>query len=649
MRLEVRLAIVAKILGLVALVVAVGWAFMPGHTNAPRGHRDSHRQVAVGSAAREVSRGVAVLPRPANLAAGQLIDPRDLMSLEVHVWDLARRPLSGMEVVAMHGEEVLARGTSGSDGVASLFVPVVPSHVIAHTPDGLEGVDDGYSFDTDEIESHALSVDVTLIDVATLSGRVVDENGEGIEGATLALLDASEFLGMSPTATAHAAFPTAMPVDESRESSRALAISPADAAEVLRTDALGEFAIPIRAQGLWAIAARAEGHASSTSQTVQLTSGASARVELTLVAGHFFAGRVVDLSGAAVPRAEVYLHIGDEFHESVSTGEDGSFRFAGVDTVEASIGIFASGFVYQQSVTAVPDSAQAVYELDRGATLRVEVSAPVAEERMVRAQLECHSERRSFRSGASGDLDERGHATIILGGLHAGATCALELDGRGFAELIENVSLRSAETTVYVDASGGGGVRGRVLWPPAYNAVATDQRPVTVITADASFAANADGSFRINSASIAGAEIYAQWLDDATGVVYVGRAVAGSDEFVTIRLEDTGDHMIRERDEGSRPSPPACAHPICDVGIQYLFGDGVYLVAATDSQHFPINLVAGDVYVDAQGRPVGESDFDLVGPCDTSVRLYLSRPSTRERFSFQIARDVDVGCADGRR
>lgn len=644
MRLEVRLAIVSKILGVLVFAGAVGWLLIPGSTPAPQPRIPSARQVAIGGA-REVFSRADVSGHLQKLSAGMFVDRRDLMSLEVHVWDLARRPIAGAEVVAMHGEEVLARGTSASDGVATLLVPVLPTHVTAHTEDGREGVDDANSFQVDETNSRAFGVHITLIDVATLSGRVIDKNGEGIEGATIALVDASEFLAMSRTAVAHEALRSAPPFAESNDSLRPLAVSPADATEVLRTDALGEFALPIRAEGLWMVAAQAEGYSANASQSVQLTSGASARVELTLIAGHFFAGRVVDTHGAGVPSAAVSLHPASGFVQSVSTAENGTFRFAGTETNEARIEVAAAGFVDLASV-AVPDSVNEVYELERGATLRVDVSAPVVEERMVSAQVACVRDGRELRRGISGSLDAAGHTSIVLTGLQEGASCSVEVRGLGLMERIANVNLDSAETTVYVDANGRGGLRGRVLLPPSYDPSVPDPRPVIVSTIDESLVANADGTFHIGSESVAGVEIHAQWLDEASGIVYGGHVVAGSDGFVTIRLEDEGERWLGAGDGVSHDLRQACAHPVCDSSVPFQFADGAYVVPFTDTQHFAINLVAGDVFVDAQGRPLSVSDLDLIGPCRTSVRLYLSRPSTRERLSFQAERDVEAGCAD---
>ncbi|MBK8170187.1 MAG: carboxypeptidase regulatory-like domain-containing protein [Sandaracinaceae bacterium] len=326
--------------------------------------------------ARQRAMAIAHLGARTTLAPAETAKPDPLRaSVRVHVIDTSRRGVARASVHAEHDGDVVTEAQSDERGFAILHLVVgEETRLSVRTDDGREGTLSEFwptATDTDEtIPENQVSIEV--IEIATLTGRILDENGEGIAGASLALVPIAMGMHSERVAGAQQYF------NELRAQSRppALAVAEADLEEMLTTDALGEFSLPLREEGAWTLMASAEGRIPNQTGSIQLVSGQTNNVELRLERGHDFQGRVVDHEGKPVTNAMVSLvfaHV--QLRQQVS--ETGTFRFAGFEETQADAQVYGEGFLGRELriTSAAPDTR---IEMSRGALLDLDICAPRA-------------------------------------------------------------------------------------------------------------------------------------------------------------------------------------------------------------------------------------------------------------------------------
>lgn len=140
-----------------------------------------------------------------------------------------------------------------------------------------------------------------------------------------------------------------------------------DPAYTTRTDASGRYALNNVSAEPHTLTASSERLRPQTLKMHPLTPGQTVTLDFTLALGATVAGRVVDESGAPVPRAMVTVR--NEVARVVRTDDQGHFRAEGLGEESVTVSVSARGFgpAYERGVT--PGKTDVTVRLARGATL----------------------------------------------------------------------------------------------------------------------------------------------------------------------------------------------------------------------------------------------------------------------------------------
>jgi protocatechuate 3,4-dioxygenase beta subunit len=221
-----------------------------------------------------------------------------VLEVEVVAEDTGR-PIAGAEVevslLSMHPEAGRQRATTGADGIAKLEGLTYIGHDLYISAPGFADEKRGPGPDQTERAPHVRRIRVPMHRASQeIAGRVVDEQGKPIAGATI---EAVSYQGGDRS------------VDEAKLASRTGAVDPHAILRSglgARSTAQGTFRVGLL-QGTWVLLASAPERDVAVSEPLFVERGAPAKRELTLTlgAGRVVRGVVVDSNDVEVAAAHV--------------------------------------------------------------------------------------------------------------------------------------------------------------------------------------------------------------------------------------------------------------------------------------------------------------------------------------------------------
>ena len=621
MRLLRRTALICAVLGAVAL----GQRWHLRRAAATETHPHSRTQ---SDATRQIARALAA-------GLSRRLPERPLANvptrrLRIRAIDTERRALTDANVTLNGGRPVHV----DDRGIADLEVPDTGSGYVVDTSTESGRVGRRRFNVSEYVENEVINVET--LDSPTLRGRVVDPDGEPIAHAHLNVVELVCESGAScPGADqyAHVRQPETYDV---------VAADQTDADELLTSDGLGEFVIPMRARGSFAIAVSAAGYKSAWSRQVQLKEGADETIDNALTRSSRVRIRVVDQRRNPVGGARVVVSQSG-IYQFQPTGEDGSVTFDELDENEFELQVTTGGYE-----TAIDrhigrnDSRDIEIQSDiRGSISLCARNADQNELNLVvigRDQARTGMGRRYTNGDCEtqvwSDLEAGDYQAVVQ---HADEVYAfpsvhventevrLDLDATRRCEIrIESAEDEHSEIVSFVELS----LPDESL---LLRRIVTHQSPLVLHMSERLPLTARTKRFR-------------------SGELMGEHTIRCGDTFVVPPNSESGNASGRaepprlEQERRYADDEPVHEDARCvpETPSVAFMADGAQKVAASELYRFSQPLLSGDIYSDARGRPASPEEVGSLfeaRPCDQPFAAYVYRPSThaviRVEFSSQ--------------
>ncbi|MBK8170188.1 MAG: hypothetical protein IPK60_07555 [Sandaracinaceae bacterium] len=237
-------------------------------------------------------------------------------------------------------------------------------------------------------------------------------------------------------------------------------------------------------------------------------------------------------------------------------------------------------------------------------------------------------------------LDPGGCAPVTLSGLTAG-DYQVEIRGSGFFHRIVRLSVSERGARSRIQIGDGRTISGRVIMPS--EAVGEVTSSIAML-ADPAFGTHfilpPSGDFVFSGDLPNSAQLSAHAYDDNASYS-AQSAVRSGEQNIALRMVMDNEIANDENDEHREGDD----NSFCFIPLQFISSEEQILVATSDPSSLNVRVLAGDILVDAQGRPVLEMDEG--GECGTTIVMHLLRPSTRERYTVRAERSVEEGGCGG--
>lgn len=539
-------------------------------------------------------------------------------TIHVRVVDTSRRPLAEASVSIDGGEPVRV----AADGTAELLMHDRAEHVLdAFTPSGLLGRRNVFAIELDMREGELW--DVEAIQPITLRGRVVDAQGQPVANAHLSVVEMpcealDRGCGDSPYLT------MITPLGNGEH----IATDAADARELAKSDALGEFVLPLLHQGSFAVIAKADGFVTAAASASQVTEGDERELVVAVERARRLRVHVVDQFGEPL-RSEYVTASQEPESQTTTTDESGYATFANLRVQPTSVAVSPRGGGMVGREVGVNDADEIEFEVTVGAQISVRHCGTGTVALII-------IDNEQMRGAVRTRHTEEGCLTLTAAALRAGTYAAYL---RTESELVVFPEQTVADAPVRLDAAT---VRGCDVTIHVEYEVDTFPPRLVIAGADVSrlfsVALPESGTFRVRAARPGTTQLSFQsplvdtenvWQPLRCGTQVQAVAPPGS-EMPTERVAN--DLPVDPRTEAELEA--AFGHVnLCSFQAPswaYL-GENVPVVQTSDPYSFSVPVLSGDVFTRANGTPLTPeevSQFVAARDCGGPTRFYLRRPRT---------------------